>query len=264
MPDGPALVLDGVAIERGGRVLLRDVNLALSSGVVAVVGPNGVGKTSLLRAIAGALSPASGTIALGGVDVRTMQPRDRARAIALVEGTEPVFAALTVADAVAAARFPYHRWWEWDATAEDVAAVDEALERTHLVPLREREIGTLSAGERQRVWIALALAQRAPVMLLDEPTSHLDLRASVETLMLLRRVAAGGALIVAVLHQLEEAAAFADRVIVLAPGGVIAVDAPERALTADTIARGFGVDVTVERRPGGLAFQRRPDAEDPR
>jgi iron complex transport system ATP-binding protein len=94
-------------------------------------------------------------------------------------------------------------------------------------------------------------------MLLDEPTAHLDLRAAVETLALLRRVAANGSLVVAVLHQLEEAAAFADRVVVLGAGGVIADGAPERALTTETISRAFGVDVMVERRPEGLAFHRR-------
>jgi iron complex transport system ATP-binding protein len=251
-----ALVLERVEIARGGRTLLRDVSLALGSGVVAVVGPNGVGKTSLLRAMAGALAPVAGTVTLDGVAVRALEPRERARRIALVDPGEPVLAALTVADAVASARFPHHRWWEWDATPEDDAAVDDALARTELTALRARELGTLSAGERQRVWIALAIAQRASVVLLDEPTSHLDLRASVETLQLVRELAAAGALVVAVLHQLEEAAAFADRVVVLGCGGVIADGPPQEALTSQTIERAFGVAVTVERRPDGLAFHR--------
>jgi iron complex transport system ATP-binding protein len=251
-----ALVLERVEIERGGRTLLRDVSLALDDGVVALLGPNGVGKTSLLRAMAGMLAPAAGTIALDATPLRELDPRARARRIAFVDPTEPVLAALTVGDAVASARFPHHRWWEWEATADDDAAVDDALVRTGTAAFRMREIGTLSAGERQRVWIAVALAQHASVLLLDEPTSHLDLKASLETLQLVREIAAGGALVVAVLHQLEEAAAFADRVVVLGEGGVVADGAPETALSADAIERAYGVAVTVERRPEGLAFHR--------
>jgi iron complex transport system ATP-binding protein len=251
------LVLEHVEVARGGRTLLRDVSLAFTPGVIAIVGPNGVGKTTLLRAMAGALAPSRGTIRLAGQPVRELQARERARAIALIEPAEPVLTALTVDDAVAAARFPYHRWWEWRETADDDAAVEDALARTGLLALRERELGTLSAGERQRVWIALAIAQHAPVVLLDEPTSHLDLRASVETLRLVRELAERDALVVAVLHQLEEAAAFADRVIVLGDGGVVADGTPERALTSDAIERAFAVTVTVERRPDGLAFHRR-------
>ena len=250
------LVLERVEIERGGRTLLHDISLALEGGVIALVGPNGVGKTTLLRTMAGMLPPAGGTVRFDGVPVRALDPRERARRIALVDPTEPVLAALTVADAVGAARFPHHRWWEWEATEQDEAAVDDALARTGLTAFRARELGTLSAGERQRVWIALAIAQRASVVLLDEPTSHLDLKASVETLQLVRELAAGGALVVAVLHQLEEAAAFADRVVVLGCEQVVADGAPERALTAESIERAFGVGVTVERRPEGLAFHR--------
>ncbi len=251
------LTLENVEVERGGRTLLRDVSLAFEQGVVAIVGPNGVGKTTLLRAMAGTPPPARGKVLLGGRPVRELEPRERARRIALIDPTEPVLTALTVTDAVAAARFPYHRWWEWGETADDDAAVDDALTQTGLRALRERELGTLSAGERQRVWIALAIAQHAPVVLLDEPTSHLDLRASVETLRLVRGLAARGALVVAVLHQLEEAAAFADRVVVLGDGGVIADGTPAHALTSDAIERAFGVTVTVERRPDGLAFHRK-------
>jgi len=251
------LALERVELARGGRTLLRDVSFALDGGVVAVVGPNGVGKTTLLRAMAGALAPERGTIVLDGVGVRSLEPRERARRIALVDPTEPVLAALLVEDAVAAARFPHHRWWEWEATAEDDAAVDDALERAGLTVFRRREIGTLSAGERQRVWIALAIAQRASVILFDEPTSHLDLKASVETLQLVRELAQAGALVVAVLHQLEEAAAFADRVIVLGDGGVIADGSPAVALTSATVERAYGVSVTVEQRSDGLAFHRK-------
>ena len=186
----PELVLDRVTIERGGRTLLRDVSLALEGSVVALIGPNGVGKTTLLRTMAGVLAPAQGSVRLDGTAVRALDARTRAQRIALVEPTEPVLAALVVEDAVASARFPHHRWWEWEATPDDERAVDDALARAGLSDLRAREIGTLSAGERQRVWIALAIAQHAGVVLLDEPTSHLDLRASVETLRLVRELAA--------------------------------------------------------------------------
>jgi len=256
VPKQVKLALEDVEIERGGRTLLRDVSLVLDGGVIALVGANGVGKTTLLRTIAGALAPAAGAVRLDGVPVRTLHARERAQQIALVDPTEPVLAALTVAGAVAAARFPHHRWWEWEATPQDEAAVDEALRRTGLTTFRARELGTLSAGERQRVWIALAIAQRASVVLLDEPTSHLDLKASVETLQLIREFARDGALVIAVLHQLEEAAAFADRVIVLGCEGIVADGSPEGALTAESIERAYDVAVTVERRPGGLAFHR--------
>ncbi|HEV8019918.1 MAG TPA: ABC transporter ATP-binding protein, partial [Candidatus Lustribacter sp.] len=168
------LQLSGLAVARGGRTLLRDIDATFSPGTFsALMGANGVGKSTLLATMCGVLAPAGGAVTLDGSDVMTLAPSARARRMALVEPTEPALTSMTVEDAVAAARFPYHRWWEWQPSAEDRVAVDDALAATELLALRSRELGTLSAGERQRVWIALALAQRARVIALDEPTTHL-------------------------------------------------------------------------------------------
>ena len=247
-----------VAIDRGGRRLLRDCNLRFDGGTFsAIVGANGVGKSSLLATLCGGARPARGRVLLDGRDLHALVPRERARAIALVESTEAVLGAMTVEETVGGARFPYHRWWEWQTTVNDSDAIEAALAATDLAPLRARELATLSAGERQRVWLALALAQRAPILALDEPTSHLDLRYAVDTLERLVALARGGATIVTVLHAIEEAAAFADRVIVLGNGGVIADGTPARAITGATLRAAFGVDVDVEHHAGGITLHRK-------
>ncbi|MFN2459367.1 MAG: ABC transporter ATP-binding protein [Candidatus Velthaea sp.] len=252
-----ALRLEHVAVARGSRTLLRDVSATFAAGeATAIVGANGVGKTSLLAVLAGVLAPAGGTIVANGTPLGALDPRTRARTVALVESLEPVLGAMTVAEAVAAARFPHHQWWEWQPTQADRYAVDTALERVEMAALRRRHIETLSAGERQRVWIAMAVAQQAEIILLDEPTSHLDLRYAVETLELLRALARGGAAVIAVLHLLEEAATFFDRVIVLGYETVLADGPPAAALTAATLERAYGIPVAVEQTPGGLTFHR--------
>jgi iron complex transport system ATP-binding protein len=251
------LRLVDLAVARGGRTLLHGITADVAPGTfTALIGANGAGKTSLLATICGALRPAAGDVLLDGRDVFALDPRVRAREIALVEPGEAVLTSMIVEDAVAAARFPYHRWWEWQPSADDRRAVDDALAATELGALREREVGTLSAGERQRVWIALALAQRARLIALDEPTTHLDLRFAIETLALLRRLATGGAAVIAVLHSLEEAAAFADRVIVLGDGVVLADGPPAAACTPDVLRRAYGVAIDVETRDGELTFHR--------
>jgi iron complex transport system ATP-binding protein len=253
------LELHDVAIARGGTTLLRGIDASFSPGTfTAIAGANGAGKSSLLAAACGALSPAAGRIVLDGKPLNAYAPRDRARTIALVEPTEAVLAATTVVDAVATARFPYHRWWEWQATPADDEAVDAALHATGLEGLRDRELRTLSAGERQRVWIALAVAQRARIVLLDEPTTHLDLRYAIETLSLLRELAAGGTTIVAVLHLLEEAAGFADRILILGEHHILAQGTPAETLTPDILARAYGITVEVELRNNRPHINRNP------
>jgi iron complex transport system ATP-binding protein len=252
------LALEDLGIARGGRTLLRGIDARFAPGTfTALLGANGVGKSSLLAAMCGVLRPAAGRVLLDGRDVATLAARERARHIALVEPTEPVLAAMTVEDAVAAARFPYHRWWEWQPTPADAGALDAALDATQLTALRAREVGTLSAGERQRVWIAVALAQNARVIALDEPTTHLDLRFAVETLTLLRQLADAGAIVIAVLHMLEEAAAFADRVVVLGEERILADGAPAHACTPDVLRAAYGIAIDVDERDGQLTFRRK-------
>lgn len=252
------LELRDLTIARGGRTLVRSIDAGFAPGTfTALMGANGAGKSTLLATMCGVLVPAGGSILLDGDDVTTLDPRLRAQRMALVEPTEPALASMTVADAVAGARFPYHRWWEWQPSDDDRDAVAGALYATELDALRGRALGTLSAGERQRVWIALALAQRARVIALDEPTTHLDLRFAIETLTLLRRLAAGGAIVIAVLHTLEEAASFADRVIVLGEERVLADAAPEGAFTPAVLDAAYGIAIDVERRAGDLVFHRK-------
>jgi ABC-type cobalamin/Fe3+-siderophores transport system ATPase subunit len=251
------LELSGLAIARGDRVLLRGIDARFEPGTLtALMGANGAGKSSLLATICGTLPAHAGSIRLNGDDVTALDPRTRAQRLALVEPTESALASMSVDDAVAVARFPYHRWWEWQPTPADRAAIDGALHATGLEALRARELGTLSAGERQRVWIAVALAQRAHVIALDEPTTHLDLRFAIETLQLLRGLAAGGAAVIAVLHTLEEAASFADRVIVLGEGRVLADAPPAAAFTPATLLAAYGIAIDVERRGETLTFHR--------
>jgi iron complex transport system ATP-binding protein len=251
------LALENLSVARGAQTLLSNISVSFGAGsITAIVGANGVGKSSLLAVACGMLPPRHGTVRLDGVDLAHIDAHKRARAIALVDASEPVLASLTVQDAVANARFAYHRWWEWHTTPQDDAAIEHALVATHLSALRTRELGTLSAGERQRVWIALALAQEARVIAFDEPTAHLDLRYAIETLAHLRRLADDGACVIAVLHSLEEAVSIADRVLVLGNGGVIAEGPPADALTRDAIRRAFDVEIDVELRAGIPSFGR--------
>jgi iron complex transport system ATP-binding protein len=251
------LRLAGLAIARGGRTLLRGVDATFAPGTfTALMGANGVGKSTLLATMCGVLAPAAGSVLLDDTDVTTLDARARAQRMALVEPTEAALVSMTVDEAVAAARFPYHRWWEWQPSDADRAAVDDALAVTELDRLRARELGTLSAGERQRVWIALALAQRARVIALDEPTTHLDLRFAVETLALLRRLADEGAVVIAVLHMLEEAASFADRVVILGEERVLADGPPAAAFTPAILRAAYGIRIDIEERAGRLSFRR--------
>jgi len=244
-----------VALAYGGCRILENVTLDVREGeLLALAGPNGVGKSTLLRAIAGTRQLEAGTIGIDGRSIGSLRPSERGRLIALIEADGPLPERMTVADVVSGGRLPYRPWWRWSSTAEDRRAVDAAIELTEIAALRDRPFAELSSGERQRVWIALAIAQDTRVLLLDEPTSHLDIRHTFETLTLVRRLIAGGKSAVVVLHDLNVAAAFADRIALLGTRTLLACDAPAALFDEALLSRVYGIPIAVRRESGGAVY----------
>jgi len=241
-----------VALNAGDRPLLEDLDARFEPGeFVAVLGRNGAGKTTLLRAVAGLHPLARGEIRIDGSSVAVLTPAERALCVALVASDDVLFEALRVRDVVAIGRFPHHRWWQWHERPDDEAAVGRALEAVGIGSFAQRFFATLSSGERQRVWIALGLAQDTPVLLLDEPTSHLDVRVAHDILKLLRAQANEGKAVVCALHDLNEAAAYADRIALLGEGRLLAADSPEVVFGGDLVERAYGIVMERVRLPDG-------------
>ncbi len=229
-----------------GALLLANMSFDVRDGeFVGVLGRNGVGKTTLLRTLAGLRPIERGSVALDSRSIAALSPADRSREIAFVTSDDVFADRLTVRDVVAAGRYPHHRWWQWTQEPRDTEAIAHALAVVELQQFADREFTTLSSGERQRVWIALALAQEAPILFLDEPTSHLDLRVAQQILKLLRDQVKNGKTVVCVLHDPNEAAAYADRVLLLADGGILAFEERERALSAELLERAYQVPMEV-------------------
>jgi len=246
------IAASGLRITVGERVLLDDLAFTFSTGeFVAVLGPNGVGKSTLLRTLAGIRHAAAGSVCLNGAGVDRMPAPERARSIALVAGDDLFVESLTVRDVASMGRYAHHSWWQWNAQPADDAAISAALAAVGASDLAERAFETLSSGERQRVWIAMALAQEAPVLLLDEPTSHLDVRVAHEILALLREQSRQGKTVVSVLHDVNEAAQFADRVLLLGCGGMLAFDTPAAVFTSDAPRRAYGIAMETVRAASG-------------
>lgn len=244
--------LHDVELRIAGRLLLQNVNASIAPGeFIAVLGPNGVGKTTMLRTIAGLHVASSGSVLIDGIAVAHRSPLDRARRVAFVTGDEVFLDALRVRDVVAIGRFPHHRWWEWQQRDDDAPAVAQALTAVHADELGDRLFATLSSGERQRVWIALGLAQATPVLLLDEPTTHLDVRVAHEILALLRRLAGEGRTIVCALHDLNDAAGYADRLALLGNRQLLAFDTPDEVLASDVLDRTYGIPMERVTLPDG-------------
>jgi iron complex transport system ATP-binding protein len=236
----------GLTLGYDDRRVVDGLDLVVPPGEVSViVGANGSGKSTLLRGLGRLLKPVAGQVLLDGRDLRSLPTRTVARQVGLLPQQPITPEGISVRDLVGRGRYPHQGWFaRWTAYDEQVVA--EALAATSTAELADRPVEELSGGQRQRVWIAMALAQRPEVLLLDEPTTYLDIAHQVEVLDLLRALnRRSGATVVMVLHDLNLAARYADHLVVMADGRIIREGAPRDCLTVEVVAEAFGLDAVV-------------------
>jgi iron complex transport system ATP-binding protein len=241
-----SLVARRLTLGYGDRVVVADLDLVVPPGrITAIVGANACGKSTLLRSMSRLLRPRAGQVVLDGAEVHRTPARQLARTLGLLPQSPVAPEGITVADLVGRGRHPHQGLLSRWSSADDLA-VAEALEATETTGLADRSVDELSGGQRQRVWIAMALAQQTDVLLLDEPTTFLDVSHQVEVLDLLTDLnRSRGTTVVMVLHDLNLAARYADHLVALADGQVHAAGTPHEVLTEDCVRAVFGLDSRV-------------------
>ncbi|MFP4530601.1 MAG: heme ABC transporter ATP-binding protein [Halodesulfurarchaeum sp.] len=257
----PIVDVDAVSVRLGTVEALSDVSVDVDRGeFMGVIGPNGAGKTTLLRAISGVLEPTGGSVHVDGHDVTRLPSKASSRLVAVVPQETNLAFDFTVREVVEMGRTPYQRRVSFDQST-DGSIVDRALERTQIATLADRDIGEVSGGERQRVLLARALAQDTPVMLLDEPTASLDINHQIRTLELVKSLVEDGKTVMAPIHDLNLAAHYCDRLLLLSDGERTALGPPSDVLTEQNLEAAFGTDAVVTNNPvtGSVYVMALPD-----
>lgn len=244
-PAHPVLHAEGATIGYERTIIAENIDVAVEEqSFTAIIGPNGCGKSTLLRAFARVLRPSAGRILLSGEDLASLKPKEVARRLGLLPQSSLAPDGIRVADLVARGRAPYQNLiQQWRAEDED--AVANALQATRLTDLSGALVDELSGGQRQRVWVAMLLAQQTPVMLLDEPTTFLDISHQFDLLELLRDLNEEGKTVVTVLHDLNQAARYARHLIVMKAGQVVTAGPPAEVITPGLIEQVFGLRALV-------------------
>jgi iron complex transport system ATP-binding protein len=243
-----AIDVRGVGVSLDGQRILTDINLSVAPGeVVALVGPNGAGKSTLLAAISGDIAISEGSVEIAAKNLRDYSNLELARERSVLTQDNQLSFPFTVGQVVSMGRNPWARTVKYD---EDELAIAEAMVAMDVDQLATRRFTSLSGGEKARVSLARVLAQRTPVVMLDEPTAALDLRHQEDVMRAIRALATAGTAVLVVVHDLSLAAAYADRVAIVARGTVIAVGAPREVLTAERVSSVYGLSVDVSLASG--------------
>ena len=243
--DAARLGAEGVTVGYADRVVLDNLDVAIPAGVITtVICPNGCGKSTLLRTLSRLLKPRQGKVLLDGGDIARLKTKDVAKRMGLLPQTPIAPEGLTVADLVARGRHPHQSWVrQWSSDDADVVA--KALHMTGVADLAHRPVDSLSGGQRQRVWISMTLAQGTDLLLLDEPTTYLDLAHAIDVIDLVDDLHEGGCTIVMVLHDLNLAVRYSDNLIVMKSGSIVAQGHPSDVITSDLLLDTFGLQAKV-------------------
>ncbi|WP_372698367.1 ABC transporter ATP-binding protein [Arthrobacter sp. JSM 101049] len=239
------LAAEAVTLGYDRRIISTDLTVTIpENSFTVIVGPNACGKSTLLRALSRLLRPTAGQVLLDGKAISSYKAKEAARIVGLLPQSSIAPDGITVVDLVARGRYPHQgliRQW----SAADEAAVEAAMAATGIADLRERHVDELSGGQRQRVWAAMALAQETPILLLDEPTTFLDIAHQIDLLDLFADLHEAGNTLIAVLHDLNHAARYATHLIAMKDGQVVAQGPPDEIVTAELVHRVFGLDCLV-------------------
>ncbi len=239
------LYADTITLRYDERTISRDLSVAIPDGAFTViVGPNASGKSTLLRALSRLLAPAAGQVILDGRSLRDRPSKEVARRLGLLPQSSSAPEGITVADLVARGRYPHQSFLRQWSKADEEAVVD-AMAATRVTDLSGRLVDALSGGQRQRVWIAMVLAQQTPILLLDEPTTFLDIAHQIELMDLLADLNAQGRTIVAVLHDLNQACRYATHLIAMKDGAVLAEGHPSSIITERLVEKVFGLPSVI-------------------
>ncbi|MCF2128377.1 ABC transporter ATP-binding protein [Strepomyces sp. STD 3.1] len=245
------LAARSVAVGYGARPVIDGLDVAIPPGVITtIIGPNGCGKSTLLRTLSRLLKPTSGTVVLDGEDIAGLRTRDVAKKLGLLPQAPVAPEGLTVSDLVARGRHPHQSWLrQW--SSDDAAVVGRALAMTGVSDLADRPVDSLSGGQRQRVWISMTLAQGTDLLLLDEPTTYLDLAHAIDVLDLVDDLHESGCTVVMVLHDLNLATRYSDNLVVMRDGAILAQGHPREVITAELLHEAFGLRAKVIDDPVG-------------
>ncbi|CAL9342619.1 MULTISPECIES: ABC transporter ATP-binding protein [Streptomyces] len=245
------LAARGVTVGYGARSVIDGLDVAIPPGVITtIIGPNGCGKSTLLRTLSRLLRPSGGTVVLDGEDIAALRTREVAKKLGLLPQAPVAPEGLTVSDLVARGRHPHQSWLrQW--SSDDADVVRRALAMTGVSDLADRPVDSLSGGQRQRVWISMTLAQGTDLLLLDEPTTYLDLAHAVDVLDLVDDLHESGRTVVMVLHDLNLATRYSDNLVVMREGAILAQGHPRDVITADLLHEAFGLRAKVIDDPVG-------------